>query len=450
MQTDRLIFTVSQLNAETSRYLKQGFSDLCLEGEVSNLSRPSSGHIYFTLKDHSAQLRCAMFRSRYRVPSKIKLENGQKILAHGNVGLYEPRGDYQFIVDSIEDIGTGQLQQQFETLKQKLQAAGLFEEAHKKTIPTFIKRLAIITSPTGAAIQDMLNVLERRSPHIAVTIYPVAVQGNEAAPQMVKALQQAQNNQPDTIVLARGGGSIEDLWVFNEEVVAQAIYDCDIPIVTGVGHEIDFTIADFVADQRAPTPSAAAELVSLDSQQLQNTFQHFENRLSQVLQQQLQQSQKHIDQLQYRLTTQHPQTQLEQKNQRLDELELRLKQAIQQKLKQTQQQSNNLQTRLQQQQPLALIEQYKNRLERYQNQLTQAMQHKLDNSKQQLSNQAAQLNAFNPLNTLERGYSLAYKNNVLVTQTKQVKVGQNIEVKLSDGDLHCKVQAVQSRSNELL
>ncbi|MCK5665265.1 MAG: exodeoxyribonuclease VII large subunit, partial [Thiotrichaceae bacterium] len=251
--SNRTILNVSELNAEVNQLLTRGFPLLWVEGEISNLVRPASGHLYFTLKDNKSQIRSAMFRNR-NMKLTIQPENGMKVLVRGRVGLYEPRGDYQLIAEHMEDAGIGQLQRQFEALKKKLSDAGLFAEEHKKELPEYPKRIGVITSPTGAAVRDILQVLSRRSPHTPVLIYPTAVQGEVSKTQIEMAIRKANlDKKCDVLILARGGGSIEDLWSFNEENVAKAVYNSGIPIVCGVGHEIDFTIADFVADLRAPT-----------------------------------------------------------------------------------------------------------------------------------------------------------------------------------------------------
>ena len=260
----RDIYTPGRLNREARMLIERGFPALWLEGEISNYSRPSSGHWYFSLKDEQAQLRCAMFRQR-NLLTKLVPKDGVHVLVRGRLSLYEPRGEYQFIVDHIEVAGEGALRQKFEVLKAKLAAEGLFDLARKRTLPKCPTRIGVVTSPTGAAVRDVLNVLRRRYPSIPVLIYPVPVQGNEAAPRIAEMLGLVSRRaECDVLILARGGGSLEDLWPFNEEVVARAIAACKVPIVSGVGHEVDFTIADFVADLRAPTPSAAAELVVPD------------------------------------------------------------------------------------------------------------------------------------------------------------------------------------------
>jgi exodeoxyribonuclease VII large subunit len=256
--------SVSELNRQVKALLEQGLAKLWVEGEISNLARPPSGHLYFSLKDESSQIRCAWFRQRQRGPT-INLENGDQVLVFGRVSIYEARGDYQLIVEQLEDAGEGELRRRFEALKKKLSAEGLFDEEAKQDLPGLPGRIGVVTSPSGAAIRDIITVLNRRFPSIPVLIYPTLVQGETAATLIADAIATAvTRDECDVLIVARGGGSLEDLWSFNEEIVARAIYECPIPVVSAVGHEVDFTIADFVADVRAPTPSGAAELVVPD------------------------------------------------------------------------------------------------------------------------------------------------------------------------------------------
>ena len=294
--------------------LEEVFPTIWVQGEISNLARPASGHIYFTLKDNTAQVRCAMFRNR-QSGLRFKPESGMEVLARANISLYEGRGEYQLIVESLQPAGDGALQLAFEQLKKKLAEEGLFAEEHKQTLPAFPQTIGIITSPTGAALRDVLSVLRRRYPAGNIVIYPVPVQGEGAGNKIAAALQQADLRQEcDVLILTRGGGSLEDLWAFNEEVVARAVFNCRIPIVAGVGHEIDFSIADFVADQRAPTPSVAAELVSPDSHRLLQQLQRYREQLQRIQENSLMQLQRHVDYLGRQIP--HPQQRIEQLAQR--------------------------------------------------------------------------------------------------------------------------------------
>jgi len=331
MTATRNVLSVSLLNEQVRDLLENSFPHLWVEGEISNLAQPSSGHLYFTLKDAGAQIRAAMFRGNNRL-LQFAPKNGQQVLVKARLSLYAPRGDYQLIVEQMEEAGLGALRRAFDELRLRLQAEGLFAAERKRPLPEHVRHLAVITSPTGAAIRDILSVLRRRFPGLPVTLLPVPVQGREAAPAIVRALALA-NAQPqfDAILIARGGGSLEDLWAFNEEVVARAIAGSRLPVVSGVGHETDFTIADFVADVRAPTPSAAAELLSLDGAELLGSLEGFELLLARALHTQLQRLGQQLTHLRARLR--HPGQRLHDLAQRLDELELRLQRAIRLKLR---------------------------------------------------------------------------------------------------------------------
>ena len=304
--TQRNTITVTQLNRATSQLLAEHFYSVLVEGEISNLSMPASGHIYFSLKDANAQVRCAMFRTR-QSRLMFKPENGKQVIIKAQVSLYEPRGDYQLIVDDIEEAGDGALRRAFDALKLKLSEQGLFDASHKQSLPKLPGAIGVITSPTGAAIRDILTVLKRRFAAIPVIVYPVAVQGDNAKHEIAQAIVTAnQDRQCDVIILGRGGGSLEDLWAFNEELVARAIFASKIPIISAVGHETDFTIADFVADLRAATPSVAAEHACPDQQHWLAQFVSLEIRLQQQLQHKLNQKQQTLDWLNQRLQQQSP------------------------------------------------------------------------------------------------------------------------------------------------
>jgi len=442
MQTsNRTILSVAELNAEVSLLLNRGFPLLWVEGEISNLSRPSSGHLYFSLKDSKSQIRCAMFRNR-NMKLNIQPENGMKVLVRGRVGLYEPRGDYQLIAEHMEDAGVGQLQKQFEALKQKLSEQGLFDPAHKKELPEYPKRIGIITSPTGAAIQDILHVLQRRSPHTPILIYPVAVQGESSKTQIEIAIRKADADKKcDVIILARGGGSIEDLWSFNEENVAKAIYQAETPIICGVGHEIDFTIADFTADLRAPTPSAAAELVSADRNQLLTDVMQTQLWLEQTIRADLNRKQQTLDWLVSRLALQKPSNKIEQQAQRLDELESRLKQQFQHLLESKKSAFKNVDSRLQSNRIELRILENRQNLSHIKMRLRQSIQNKLEHSSSAFGLQMAKLDSISPLKTLERGYAIVKDeaSNQLISSVKKAKKDQQIAVQLKDGKIHATV-----------
>lgn len=327
METEREIWTVSRLNREARLLIETSFRVVWLEGELSNIAQPASGHLYFSLKDASAQLRCAMFRSRRQL-LKFKPADGAHVIVRGRVSLYEPRGEFQFVAEHMEEAGSGALQREFENLKRRLGEEGLFDEALKRALPAMPARIGVITSPTGAAIRDIVSVLERRFPSVPVVVYPVPVQGAIAPARIVAMLHTAGTRaECDVLILARGGGSIEDLWAFNDEAVARAIRACPIPVVTGIGHEIDFTIADFAADRRAPTPSAAAELVVPDRVELRRRLSDLARLAQRRVVQRIVRDGERVQWLEARLRQLHPGRRLQQQSQRLDEMEQRLRRA---------------------------------------------------------------------------------------------------------------------------
>lgn len=443
MQQERIILSISQLNAEVSQLLTQGFAALWVEGEISNFVRHTSGHLYFSLKDAGAQVRCAMFRGRTST-LKIQPKNGIKVIARGKVGLYETRGEFQMVVDLMEEAGIGALQRQFEDLKRELSAQGLFAIEHKQALPHFPRSIGVITSPTGAAIRDILHVLQRRCPQIPVYVYPVAVQGDGAGEQIARTIAQADQEQRcDVLIVGRGGGSIEDLWAFNEAVVAQAIYHCKTPIISGVGHEIDFTIADFVADVRAPTPSAAAELVSPDMAAHQQHLQRLTTQLHRGQQRTLQMAQERFARLQQRLEHQRPTNRLQQKAQRLDELDMRLQQAMRRQQQQHETRLAQLQQRLQTQSPLKTIQHQQLQVNRQTQSLYSLMQQLLNKQRNRLQLQVGKLHALSPLATLERGYSITQSHNgKVIKDAEQIDIGQTLITKLQRGTVESKVTKI--------
>lgn len=441
---DREILSVSQLNRQARQLLETHLPLLWVEGELSNVSIPSSGHWYFTLKDEQAQVRCCMFRNR-NMTVRFKPQQGQHVLIRARVSLYEGRGDYQIIAEHMEEAGSGALQRAFDELKHRLSAEGLFNEAHKKPLPTIPKHIAVITSPTGAAIRDVLSVLERRFAGVPVTVIPVAVQGKESAPQIVKAISLANRaNLFDAILLTRGGGSMEDLWSFNEEIVARAMFNSQLPIISAVGHEVDFTIADFVADLRAPTPSAAAEILVPDGDEWLDKFIGFEVLLEEAMQRKLQQLQQHLFHLRQRLR--HPRERLEQQAQRLDNLELRLKNHIKNLLGRHQHQLATLQLRLQAHHPQVRLTQLKERLYTARAQLQKAQFIYIERQKLRLATAARMLNTLSPLNTLERGFALVNdaETGDLITNQQQLAPGQRIHTRIAQGGFHSIVESTDS------
>lgn len=440
---NRQILTVSQLNRKAKQLLETHLPLLWVEGELSNVSQPSSGHWYFTLKDEQAQVRCAMFRNRNMLV-RFKPRQGQHVLIRARVSLYEGRGDYQLIAEHMEEAGAGALQRAFEELKHKLAAEGLFDPALKRPLPSLPKHIAVITSPTGAAIRDILSVLERRFPAIPVTVLPVAVQGKEAAPQIVTALERANRAQLfDVVVVARGGGSLEDLWPFNEEIVARAIHASNLPVVSAVGHEVDFTIADFVADLRAPTPSAAAELITPDGDDWLETFIGYELTLEEIISRQIKHTYQKLEWLRSRLR--HPGERLQQQAQRLDGLELRLLRGMDQHLKHQTVRLANLMQRQKSLQPMRALRQLQHQVAQAHNRLCKLTKQQLQLRKQRLAEAARVLHTVSPLNTLERGYAIATdaEGNIL-RSSKNVQTGDTLHTRLAQGELVCRVEKVVS------
>lgn len=440
----REIYSVSAINRRVRGLLEGEFPAAWIEGEISNLASPASGHIYFSLKDSSAQLRCAMFRNKKSL-LRFTPKNGMQIIVRGRLSLYEPRGDYQLIADHMEEAGDGALKQEFEDLKQRLSDEGLFNPENKKTLPTLPLQIGVITSPTGAAIRDILSVLARRFPAIPVIVYPTAVQGKTAGQEIAKTIALAeQRNECDVLILARGGGSLEDLWAFNEEIVARAIHQCALPIISGVGHEIDFTISDFVADLRAPTPSGAAELASPNQEEWLDTFNSHQLRLQKLAQQQITNAQQRLSWLSKRLQQQHPGNQLQQHMQQLDQLTLRLKRAITQKTQQASSRLTMARARLAQHSPMQRITQLSTTFTHRNQQLRMLIQQKLDTKTQSLTTLSRALNAVSPLATLGRGYAITriHPAGQIVRSIKELDIGTTVETQLAEGRIISTVKEI--------
>lgn len=403
------VYTPAELNREVRLHLEMGFPRILLEAEVSNLSRPASGHLYFTLKDDKAQIRCALFRSAATrqgmgkgkdMSKSLRLENGMQVLARGRISLYEPRGDFQLILDSVQEAGEGALQRQFEELKKKLEAEGLFDAARKRSLPRYPVRIGLVTSPRGAAIRDILQVLERRWPLAAARLYPVLVQGSGAAAEIRRAIEAAnRHGWAELLIVGRGGGSLEDLVAFNDESLARAVFSSAIPVVSAVGHETDFSICDFVADLRAPTPSAAAELATPDQAVLKEAFARAGRQLARRTQVRLQRDGQRLDHLAHRLRQRHPATRLAEQTRRM----LQLSAALQR---------------------LALDA--------------------LRARRQRLSGLARTLHAVSPLQVIGRGYAVltAAGSEAVVSSITQVSAGDRVDARLKDGSLHCTVDSV--------
>ncbi|WP_299998230.1 exodeoxyribonuclease VII large subunit [uncultured Cedecea sp.] len=437
------IFTVSRLNQTVRLLLEKEMGQVWIRGEISNFSQPSSGHWYFTLKDNTAQVRCAMFRnSNNRVA--FRPQNGQQIVVRANMTLYEPRGDYQIIVESMQPDGAGLLQQQYEQLKQRLQEEGLFSPSDKQSLPSPARQLGLITSKTGAALHDVLQVLERRDPSLPIVIYPTAVQGIDAPLQIARAIELANlRRECDVLIVGRGGGSLEDLWSFNDERVARAIFASRIPIVSAVGHETDVTIADFVADLRAPTPSAAAELVSRNQSELLRQLQAQQQRMEMAMDYYLSQCSQQITRLQHRLGQQHPQLRLARQQNLLERLRQRLLTATENHLRRGTQQQQRLASRLNQQQPQQRIHRAQSQLLQLEHRLTQLVTAQLSESKQRFGRTIAQLEGVSPLATLSRGYSVTTADDgKVLKKTNQVKSGDKLTTRLDDGWVESQVLAI--------
>ncbi|VAW61084.1 Exodeoxyribonuclease VII large subunit [hydrothermal vent metagenome] len=440
-QSRRTVYSVSELNSTIRRLLESEFPLLWVEGEISNLARPASGHIYFTLKDSKSQVRCAMFKGRNQL-LRFKPENGQQIVIHAKPGLYEARGEYQLIAEHMEAAGDGALQRAYDELKQRLQKEGLFNENLKQPIPESITRIALITSGTGAAVKDVISVLHRRFPAIEINLFPVAVQGDQAAAQIINALRLANElNRHEVILLVRGGGSLEDLWAFNEEALARAISASHLPIVTGVGHEIDFTIADFVADVRAATPSAAAELVSPSQQAYLHRIQASQKSLIRYMQNRLERAEEQSHWIQNRLKTQHPSNQLMQQSQHLDDLGGNLLSAMQRLLSDKKHRLKYSLQSLVNNRPDPFIEYQKIQLGDLTRRLIYLSELNMTNRQQQLANISRTLQAVSPLNTLSRGYSICRDaQGRTVREAKQLSAGDIITTQLSQGEITSKVE----------
>jgi len=435
---DRDILSVSQLNNRARLLLEDVFAQIWVEGEISNLAKPASGHIYFSLKDSKAQVRCALFRQN---AGRIReaLRDGLAVKVRGKVSLFEGRGDYQLILDTVEPAGDGALRLAFEALKEKLGAEGLFSAERKVALPEHPQRIGIISSPTGAVIRDIISVFRRRAPQVELTLIPTAVQGREATAQIVRALQLADRQGFDALILARGGGSLEDLWCFNEEAVARAIDACRTPLVSAVGHETDVSISDFVADVRAPTPSAAAELLAPDNSDLLQRITSLRRRLQMHMRSHLTHARLRLDGMTRRMR--HPGERLRQQAQRLDDLDMRLRRALQQQLQQQQQKFVRTEARLAAQHPGRQLTLLAQRLQSLSDRLPRAIQRQLTQRRQAFSAAAHGLQLVSPLATLGRGYSILLDaHGQAIRSAGQTRPGQKLRARLAEGELLVRVE----------
>jgi exodeoxyribonuclease VII large subunit len=458
----RDVYSVSRLNREVRVLLERGLGVLWVEGELSNLSQPASGHWYFSLKDRDAQLRCAMYRVKNSLVG-FTPRAGMQVLVRGRISLYEPRGEFQLIIEHLEEAGVGALRREFERLKSRLAAEGLFAPERKRALPRFPRRIGVITSPAGAALRDILKILARRYPPAGVLIYPSAVQGAAAVPTLVGALATASARaECDLLLLARGGGSLEDLWAFNDERVARAIHACVLPVVSGVGHEIDFTIADFVADARAPTPSAAAEMVVPDRHACLEALARTAQRMQAVMRRELRAVRARLDTVGRRLGREHPGVRLQQQMQRLDDLSQRLGGSTRGTLHREGQRLAELRARLQQHSPRHALggwgarnQSLQLRLARAMNEhrtraaaratqlqarLERAASERLLRSEQRLALAQRALDAVSPLATVRRGFAIVKRSDgTVLTDATTVAIGEQIEASLARGSLTARV-----------
>jgi exodeoxyribonuclease VII large subunit len=439
------IYTISRLNREVRTVLEEVFPTVWVQGEISNLAKPASGHLYFSLKDNAAQVRCAMFKNR-QSGLRFEPESGMQVMARANVGLYEGRGEYQLIIQSLEPAGAGALQLAFEALKQKLSAEGLFDEEHKKPLPPFPENIGIITSATGAAVRDILSILKRRYPSGNIIIYPTMVQGEGAAQEIANTIKLAeQRKECDVLILSRGGGSIEDLWAFNEEVVARTIFDITTPIVSGVGHEIDFTIADFVADQRAATPSAAAELISPDSGDVLTILKHREEQLVRSQKQTIYNLQNQVALLSKHLP--HPKQRLMELIQRTDEYSMRLKHHAEKQLANKRFALSEISGKVNKLNPAHTIARQMEKVNVLQMQFKKAITRTLEKANNEVTSLEHMLNTVSPVSTLERGYAIVteQKTNKILTNTKHLQSGDQLRIRLATSEIDSTVDAIHEK-----
>lgn len=435
----RNVYSVSELNFEARALLEGNFSSVWVEGEISNLARPRSGHIYFSLKDERCQLRCAMFKMHNRRVD-FSLEDGMQVLANGRISLYPERGDFQLIVQFLEEAGAGALRRAYDALKQRLAEEGLFDEARKRPLPSLPRRIGVVTSPTGAALRDILSILARRFPAIPVLVYPVPVQGAEAAPAITRMLDIAsQRSECDVLILARGGGSLEDLWAFNDESVARAIRRSKVPVVSGIGHEVDVTIADFAADRRAATPSAAAELVSPEVSEWRQQLEACVRRLARHARRRIVDERRLLVALTRQLV--HPSRRLIDLSQNLDTHMARLARATLQANVARRTRLIAVDARLRQRDPSRVLETHRGTWRQLAQRLHHASGRDLMSRRSRLAGIVRAMEAVSPGRTLDRGYAIVTRANdgTLVRHMEQVNVDDEIDTRLADGELRSTV-----------
>lgn len=438
----RQIYTVTEITHAIKFSLETEFPQVWIEGEISNLRIPTSGHMYLTIKDKESQIKVVMFKSS---KSQLKFEpkDGDSIIVKGKITVYEPRGEYQVVVDYMEPKGIGALQLAFQQLKEKLLKEGLFDEEIKKSIPFLPQKIGIVTSPTGAAIRDMLNIIDRRFPNMHIQIVPVKVQGEGAAREIATAIKDLNEmTDVDVIIIGRGGGSIEDLWAFNEEVVARAVFESDIPIISAVGHEIDFTISDFAADLRAPTPSAAAELVVRDKNALQGNIMTLNKRLLTNIRRILSEIKSQLQNLTSRKVLLDPLTPIHEKQQRVDEINLRMERAVKNYFQTQKERVRSNKKHLFLLSPLDKVKQHKALLTEVEKKFRTQMNFKLNILRNSLNAAIKRLDSVSPLSVLKRGFAIcrSHPEGKVVNDSRKVSIGELVKVQLSKGNLTCNVK----------
>ena len=444
---ERKIYTVSELTAEIKRTLEDRYREIWVQGEISNFKHHSSGHMYFTLKDDQAQVKAACFRNTNRY-LKFQPEDGLEVLIRGRISLYEPRGDYQILADYMMPVGLGSLQLAFEQLKEKLRREGLFEAVRKRSLPLLPRKIGIVTSPTGAAICDMLRILKRRNASLHVLIYPAKVQGLGAAEEIAAGVRYFNTrNDVDVVILGRGGGSMEDLWAFNEEIVARVIFKSRIPVISAVGHEVDFTIADFVADLRAPTPSAAAEMVSGAREDLRATVQSLRGRLAQAMRLQIEKRRSSLERLSRNRAFEVAPNKVRELQQRFDEATLRMTQAAMRFVTRVRHGERVLQTRLARVDLNQVIARKSNVLARLEQSLASDMRARLKAERSRLELAVGRMDALSPLAILERGYAICRDpQGTILKDATAVSRGDKVDVRLTRGTIGCLVESVEDTS----
>ncbi len=439
----RYVLTVSELTQEIKEALEVKFFDVWVEGEISNLKIPPSGHLYFTLKDDFSQIRGVLFKMRSRT-LRFLPEDGLHVLCRGRVSLYEKRGEYQLVIEEMEPKGVGALQLAFEQMKERLEKEGLFDLARKKPLPLIPKTIGIVTSPTGAVIQDMIQIIHRRFENVSILLFPVRVQGEGASMEIAEGIQYFNRmKNADVIIIGRGGGSLEDLWAFNEEVVARAIYHSNIPVVSAVGHETDYTISDFVADLRAPTPSAAAELVVKDKKEMKRRLQYLRNRLENEVSSHLEGIRANLSHL--RRSLPDPQKRIEDYLLRVDDLVNRCRRSLLWDLRRKIEKGLSLAQRMEIRSPLHTIRLIESSLLERRNRLNRMMRHAIEIRKEKLGGILGKLSSLSPLAILERGYSITrmLPSLRIVRDADEVQTGDHVAVKLFKGTLFCNIERAE-------